>query len=601
MISVTTRAYDNARSGCNLQEGELTAAAVAERGIRKLFTVAVRGDARGCEAQPLIAAQVTMPDETVRNLLLLATMGNVVTAVDADTGDVLWERALASPVVGSRKIDMYLINDKWGVLSTPVLDMDALTLFVCAWQSPDGSVANAQHFLHAVSIRDGSDAAPAVNLEGAFYAPAPGHATMQFRSSARKQRASLLLTEVAGKKTVFIGFGSLTESAADSRGWLVAVDCASMTVSCAWASTAVGNGGGIWQAGAGIAADSSGSLYLVTGNGDFAPPLDLGESLVRLTYTPPHASQVAALSAADWFTPFKDSQRSKPAAADEIDDEPTPSNHRPLHAAVRAATSCGAADWMSAAMSMSVWSDMDLGSAGPTIIESLGIMLACGKDGVIFAAKLGNMGKTASADLDTPAGTQANYDRLAFSPVFFTYYPPELSPRPDDISTLNLLWGNRSHHLHGAPVHFASPDHGDMLFGWGENGNLRAWSVTGASIKYLACGAEVASPNSPVPPGGMPGGMISVSADGATPGTGVVWATVPYGDANMQITNGRLLAYDAQTFGTFSGGSKQLRVIWDSADWDISFVYNKFGKPVAANGKLYIPTYAGSVDVYGLA
>ena len=601
MISVTTAAFDNARSGANLQESEMTAQAVAERGIRKLFTVTLPGDARGCEAQPLIAAQVAMPDGGVRNLLLLATMANLVLAADADTGEVLWTRVLARPVDGSRKIDMYDINDHWGILSTPVLDLETLTLFACAWQSPDGTVGAAQHFLYAINLLDGTDKLPAVNLEGAFYDPGPGHSTLLFRSSARKQRAALLMTNVAGRKTVFIGFGSLTESAADSRGWVVAVDCASMQVATAWASTAVGNGGGVWQAGSGLAAGDDGSIYLVTGNGDFAPPIDLGESLVQLDYVPAAVARNANLAASDWFSPFMDSARTAAAPVAADDDEATPSNHRPLHAAARAAAKAGCVGMVDRAMSMSVWSDMDLGSAGPTIVASCGLMLACGKDGVLFAAKLGAMGKTSAGDLASVDGTRANYAKLAFKPIFFTYYPPTLSPHPDDISTLNLLWDNRSHHLHGSPVHFLSPDHGDMLFGWGENGNLRAWQLSAASITYLACGAEVASPNSPVPPGGMPGGMLAVSANGAEPGTGIVWAVVPYGDGNMEITNGRLLAYDAQTFGTFKEGAKQLRVLWDSQDWNIAFLYAKFGKPVPANGKLYVATYGGTVDVYGLA
>jgi hypothetical protein len=99
----------------------------------------------------------------------------------------------------------------------------------------------------------------------------------------------------------------------------------------------------------------------------------------------------------------------------------------------------------------------------------------------------------------------------------------------------------------------------------------------------------------------MPGGMISVSANGTEPHAGVVWALVPYADANMAIVAGRLLAYDATEFGTFAGGSKQLRVLWDSQDWNIQFSFNKFNRPVAFNGKLFVPTYDDRVDVYGLA
>jgi hypothetical protein len=101
--------------------------------------------------------------------------------------------------------------------------------------------------------------------------------------------------------------------------------------------------------------------------------------------------------------------------------------------------------------------------------------------------------------------------------------------------------------------------------------------------------------------GGMRGGMMCLSADGVTPNTAVLWARIPYLDANTAVSPGRLLAYDATAFGTFADGSKQLRVLWDSQDWNLTFSFCKFTPPVVANGKLYVPTYDARVDVYGLA
>jgi hypothetical protein len=99
----------------------------------------------------------------------------------------------------------------------------------------------------------------------------------------------------------------------------------------------------------------------------------------------------------------------------------------------------------------------------------------------------------------------------------------------------------------------------------------------------------------------MPGGMISVSADASQPHTGVIWATLPYQDANRVVSPGRLLAYDATQFATFGDGSAQLRVLWDSQDWNIPFSFNKFNRPVVFKGRLYVPTYDDRVDVYELA
>jgi hypothetical protein len=99
----------------------------------------------------------------------------------------------------------------------------------------------------------------------------------------------------------------------------------------------------------------------------------------------------------------------------------------------------------------------------------------------------------------------------------------------------------------------------------------------------------------------MPGGMISLSADPSTPHTGVVWATIPYIDANQEVSAGRLLAYDATQFDTFGDGSKKLRVLWDSQNWNLQFSFNKFNRPVVFKGRLYVPTYDDRVDVYELA
>jgi hypothetical protein len=43
-----------------------------------------------------------------------------------------------------------------------------------------------------------------------------------------------------------------------------------------------------------------------------------------------------------------------------------------------------------------------------------------------------------------------------------------------------------------------------------------------------------------------------------------------------------------------------LHLLWHSDQWNIFFLHNRFNVPVVANGKVYEPTYNGTVDVYGL-
>ena len=104
-ISVTTRSYNNARSGANTRENALTPDAVRTRGIRRLYSINLPGDKRGVEAQPLLVAGVALPDGSTRDVVYLATMANTVAAFDIADGTRIWTRTLGRPVNGSRAID----------------------------------------------------------------------------------------------------------------------------------------------------------------------------------------------------------------------------------------------------------------------------------------------------------------------------------------------------------------------------------------------------------------------------------------------------------------------------------------------------------------
>ncbi|HZS23304.1 MAG TPA: hypothetical protein VFA63_20225, partial [Pseudonocardiaceae bacterium] len=74
--AVTTRSYDNARTGATTTESTLTSAAVGTRGIRRAFSLAMTGDRRGVEAQPLAVPAVTLTDGSVHDVIYLADMAN---------------------------------------------------------------------------------------------------------------------------------------------------------------------------------------------------------------------------------------------------------------------------------------------------------------------------------------------------------------------------------------------------------------------------------------------------------------------------------------------------------------------------------------------
>ena len=567
VVPVLTRSFDNLRSGVNPNEVTLTPASVRQKGMRKLFSLEISDDDRGCEAQPLIVPNVMMGDGSTHDIVILCSMANTVWVYDARDGTLLWVQRMGNPIPGSKAIDGWLINDHWGILSTPVVDPDTMTLYCVAWSSPDGSVAKGVHSLHALKLSDGSHAKPPLSLQNASYNPGHGLPVQTFKGSARKQRAALLLTNVQGRKTIFVPSGTILETSATSRGWVVACDVESNKVTAAWSAASRYSGGGIWMAGQGPAADAEGNIYALTGNGSFDGITEFGECFIKLRYTPPSGGQPGSIEVADWWSPFSDSGR---AGGDQ--------------AGTHITTDIGGG-----------WDDMDLGSGGVVVIPSLGILAGAGKDGILYVLDVNNLGKTMPQDFTNPAN---NYGKLKAPPIWFTYYPGNgISAAPQKFTDLNFLSANRTHHEHSTPVVFQTPNHGVVLYCWGENGNLRAWSIDNSGrAKYLACSAETASPESPVPPGGMPGGMLSLSANGNTPNTAILWACVPLQDANRMISQGLLYAYDASNFGTFGDGSGAIQHLWQSAP----YTYNKFNVPVVSGGRVYVPTYDGKVDVYGL-
>jgi len=512
----------------------------------------------------------------------------------------LWKTTLGTPINGSNTIDAHNINVKWGILSTPVIDRPAGLLYACAWISPDnsGNWQTGQHFVAALDIATGAlkQGKPLLSLEGVTFDPGPPGSQQVFRSIERKQRAALAIVNGA----VIICFGTIFETAKSARGWVIAVDTAKWAIAAAWCSTARGSGGGIWMSGAGPAIQSDGSIWVVTGNGDFDGQVDFGESVVRLRYTPASANANSSLKVTGWWTPWTDDGRTggNPEGEDgtawkmaDMLDMPKASNFRMVPHLARMGV---LAEDMGGA-----WGDQDLGASGIVLVEQLGIGLVSGKDGILYTINLNNPGETAPTDL-APTTAPANYAKLAAAPILYTYFSPSMNPATPNPATLDQLPGNVTHHLHGTPVYWLSAAHGQMHFCGGENNNLRAWALGPTkSSTYLGCSAAVASANSPIPPGGMPGWSISLSANGNN--DGIVWAMIPYGDANMELTNGRLLAYDAANLARFADGSGEVVPLWDSQDWGWNFLHPKFNRPIAVGGKVIVPTYDGRVFVLGLA
>jgi hypothetical protein len=619
MVPWLTRSADNSRSGWNQHETQLTQASVESKGIIRATTIPVFGDARGMEAQPLVLPNVKLPDGRIHDVMVLPSMANIVRGVDAHDGAALWSVTLGSPIngntpIGPKKtapdgcvgdfptIDCHAINDKWGVLSTGVIDPTTQRVYLVAWISLDGTPQNGRHFVFVLNAADGSQVVPPVVVTGTS-------GGQSYASTMRKQRSSLVLTDINRHKTVFWASGTVQETGNKAAGWIFAFDCATNSIAGALAMSQ-GEGAGIWMGGQGLAADDKGFLYAITGNGDFDGKTQFGESFVKVQYTPASGGTQASLKVVDHWTPWTDLVRSGQArlpatklAGQSAPTEAAKTVGSRMNLSLKDARLVANINELGKPvllvfpkMASGNWSDEDWGSAGPACIFSIGVCVATGKDGIAYPIKTANLGGTTPIDL---RNAKANCAKLAGPPVWLTMSPGPVDPCPANPTTLNFFpWGDTAH-LHMTPVQFFDPVLKSWtIFAWGENSQLHKWGVSSTgTLTYIAQGHEYASANvRDTPTGGMPGGFCSGSSNGADPDSAIVVCTVPYGDANANVVNGRLLVYDAVHLAT--DGS--LRVLWDSQRFAITFLFNKFDPPVIDGGQIYVPNYNGGVDVYRL-
>lgn len=615
MQPVLTRSADNARTG-DFQDSTLTVANVKARGIVRTTTIPVIGDARGMEAQPLILPNVKVADGSIHDVMVLPSMAGVVRGVDAHTGAGIWQTTLCNPIQGSVAIDMHLINDKWSVLSTPVIDSGLA--YMVPWCSPDGTPQKGVHFIYTVRVSNGDIVGTPVSLAGLK------NGNQGYSDTMRKQRSSLVLTTVNGRKTLFFAYGTVLETGRAAAGAIVAYDLSLKKIT-AFLPMSQGLGAGIWMGGQGLGADSAGNLYGVTGNGSFNGVNDFGESIFKVAYTPPNELGQGMLSVVSWWSPYSDAGR--------VGLDPTKSGPAAPVTAKLAGVSAPSAEIeadmpVGGAMAMPKntrlvishdvntgqmvplvyptnptdpgWSDEDLGSGGCTLIEKYGKLLCGGKDGLAYVVNTSNMGNTMPVDF---ANAKANCAKLATPPVWFTMSPGPVDPCPQDTTMLNFMPWGKTRHIHMTPVQYWSPKSGLVIFVGGENSPVQAWSMApSGALTYLANGNEIASSAVENSPGGMPGSFAALSSNNNALGTAVLWVVQPFGNSNEQITNGRLIAYDAEpTDWTLrADGSKQIPVLWRSDQWGIQFTQNKFMNAVIDGGKVFLPDYSGGVQVFAL-
>jgi outer membrane protein assembly factor BamB len=292
-VNVTTRSYDNRRSGANQNETILTLSNVGSN-FGKLYTLNLDGQVY---AQPLYVANLTVNGAT-HNVVYVATMNCSVYAFDADTGAALWHVRYGSPMLTAEIEDVSEPNidatSPTGILSTPVIDVTTNTMYyVHANETKSGSTSTYAFDLEAIDIRTGNKIHSAVPIAGS-YQTADLSSPMLFNPKRQNQRSGLALAN----GNVYFAFASHND-AFSYQGWVFAYSASTLNQTAVYVDVTVGTKGGIWQAGSAPAIDENGNIYYSTGNGSFGlTPNNLvqtGNSFIKLSPT---------LQLLDYFTPY---------------------------------------------------------------------------------------------------------------------------------------------------------------------------------------------------------------------------------------------------------------------------------------------------------
>ncbi len=188
--------------------------------------------------------------------IIAATETNRVVALNPADGQVLWSVSLGRPLTDVQKVAGCGNIDPLGITSTPVIDTATGIVYVVG-EVADGNVVH--HQLAGLSIATG-----AVTLSENVDPPLPsGESPVNLL-----QRASLVLAN--GR--VYVSYGGNYGDCGSYHGWVVGVEKSGAARKISFEVASDGEGGAIWQSGGAPAVDSSGNLYVTTGNANPDPP-----------------------------------------------------------------------------------------------------------------------------------------------------------------------------------------------------------------------------------------------------------------------------------------------------------------------------------------
>ena len=530
-VNVTTQHNDNARTGANLNETTLTTENVNVEQFGKLFSWDVDGQ---IYAQPLFVSNVTLPDGTTRNVVYAATQNNSVYAFDADNPD---------PDAGP----LWQVN----------LGHAAVT--------PTGDFANVKFVpYHDLFPEVGITGTPVIDLSSnTLYVV--GH-TRELDATGTYQYHHMLHAldiksgqDVPGSPVEISG--SVPGDSDGSVNGTIAFDSLNHLQRPAlllW--------NGVLHVAFGSYADNDPSHGWVFAY-DAATLTQLG-----IFNTTPNApggegtiwqSNQGLLADAQGNVYFTTGNDRCDSAVCYAADTPVPGNYTESVVKLTLdSRGLEVADWFMPCNQCNLdRGDTDLGSAGPLLVPGTNLLLAVGKQGRAYVLDTNNLGHFVNAP--PSCGGTCNDDQI--------------------VQRINGFANNN----YSSPIFWNGPN-GPTVYIWGNNDRLKAYGLENGLFHTTPDSQSTIS----APWGG---GGLSLSANGSTAGTGIVWGSFPPGGSSNPITQrGQLRAFDASNLANDLWNSDQ------NPAFDSLGILAKYNLPTIANGRVYMPSSSGQLHVFGL-
>jgi hypothetical protein len=482
--------YDKANTGAYHFEKKLKPSVINKDSFGLLYT----RELDGRPSQPLYVPNLAIGGK-VRNVMFVGTGNNSLYAFDADdpaASTPLWMRNFGPP-------NPFFVGQN----GTPAIDLATKTLyFLHRTAHPSTSDTMRRRFrfwLNAVDIITGQDRPGSPQLlEDQQPGTGSGNVAgvMDFQNMNQKQNSGVLLHDGI-VYTAFCGQGDNEPW----HGYIFAHRMDTLQKVAAWISTPqnggtmgwqagswqnVGNagGGGIWQSGTALSADSQGNIYAVTGNGPYSQdaegkPINMAMSVVKLKL---NGNQFQVV---DWFTP-----------------------HNWL-------------DWNMV--------DADMSTAAMLVPDS---------NLLIFGRKGGEVLGPRQAGLYVMSRNNMGHHRAEADEVAQTVVASDPDGTVDPGNT------RRKNFVPNSPIYWDGPT-GKVVFTWATGDFLRVWRVTATGLSQEPIGRGQLLETHPQ---ASPSNGMVLTQDGANTDTAILWATTTNVETTTPLVRPIVArAYDAGT------------------------------------------------------